>query len=390
MEALAAYALALLLAVYVSTLAERSVLSTAVLFLVAGFLISGSALDLIEFQPIAPVVSRLAELALFAVLFTDGMRLDIPSLRREWHYSARVLLIGMPLAFGALTLLARFVAGLAWLPALLLAAVLTPTDPVFASALVGRKTTPGRLSRMLNVESGLNDGLALPAVLAFIALMSRGGTDLPSLYSHLAAGLVLGVAIALGAIMLGHLPFFSATERYQPLGAFALGVLVYAVADLIGANSFLAAFTAGATVAAADPDLKAGFHAFTESIAELLKLAALLVFGALISIHFLLTVGWRAYLFAVLALLAVRPPIVWISLAGTPFTRGEKLAAGWFGPKGFASVVYALFVLRTQVAQAVDVYHIAAITIVISMIAHSSTDVLMARWFHAAPQPPED
>ena len=160
MTLLLAYSVVLLLAVLVSALAHRTVLSTAVLFLVAGFVFGGGVTGVLSLQPQDEIVAVLAELALFAVLFTDGMRLGWPDLVSAWRLPGRALGWGLPLTLLITALLAHFVAGLGWLEAFLVGAVLAPTDPVFAAALVGNERVPQRLRHLLNVESGINDGLA--------------------------------------------------------------------------------------------------------------------------------------------------------------------------------------------------------------------------------------
>ena len=161
MVAVLAFGIVLLLAVLVSDLAHRSVLSTAVLFLVAGFVLGPGMAGVIALSPDHPVVTTFAELALFTVLFTDGMRTSIRDLAAAWSLPGRALLFGMPLTLLCTAAAAHWVVSIPWPESLLMGAVLSPTDPVFAAAIVGREEVPERLRRLLNVESGLNDGLAL-------------------------------------------------------------------------------------------------------------------------------------------------------------------------------------------------------------------------------------
>jgi NhaP-type Na+/H+ or K+/H+ antiporter len=152
------FAVVLLVAVLLSSLAHRTILSTAVLFLAAGFALGENSLGVLHLSPHSPVVADLAELALFAVLFTDGMRAGWADLRTAWRLPGRALGWGLPLTLVATALLGRYVAGLDWPHALLIGAILAPTDPVFAAALVGNERVPARLRHLLNVESGVNDG----------------------------------------------------------------------------------------------------------------------------------------------------------------------------------------------------------------------------------------
>ncbi|MCI4066932.1 cation:proton antiporter [Micromonospora sp. R77] len=386
---LLSFALVLLAAVLVSALANRTILSTAALFLVAGFLLGEDTTGVLHLSAGSPIVAQLAELALFAVLFTDGMRVGWADLRSAWRLPGRALGWGLPLTLLATALLAHYVAGLDWPESLLIGAILAPTDPVFAAALVGNDKVPARLRHLLNVESGVNDGLALPFVVVLLAV-AAGSDDLHlgELGTELAVGLLIGVLVPLAAIGLARTRWFAASAAYAPLNGVAIGLLVLALGKVTHGNLFLAAFTAGITVATFGPRTRAAFEHLGENVAELLKLAALLVFGALISPAFLGEISWTGWVFAVLAIVVARPVALWISFLRSGLGMREQAAAMWFGPKGFASVVYGLLVLESGIAAGDEVFHLVALTIVISILAHSSTDVLVARAFDDARETP--
>lgn len=386
---LLSFAAVLLVAVLVSALAHRTILSTAALFLVAGFILGPQTTGVLDVRADSPIVATLAELALFAVLFSDGMRVGWRDLRSAWRLPTRALGVGLPLTMAVTAVLAHFVVGLDWPEALLIGAVLAPTDPVFAAALVGNDKVPYRLRHLLNVESGANDGLALPFVILFLAI-ATGSRDLHlgELATELALGLVIGVAVPLAAIALERLRWFGASAQYAPLNAVAIGLLVLALGQVTHGNLFLAAFAAGSTVATFGPRQRVAFEHFGENIAELLKLAALLVFGALISVGFLGEISWPGWVFAVLAIVVARPLALAIAFFRSGMHPREQVAAMWFGPKGFASVVYGLLVLNSGIDAADLVFHLVALTIVISILAHSSTDVLVANAFDEAEQAP--
>ncbi|HSE10336.1 MAG TPA: cation:proton antiporter [Nocardioidaceae bacterium] len=382
------FAALLVAGVLVSERAHRTVLSTAVLFLIGGFLLGSGVTDVLVIEPDDPIVITLAELALFSVLFTDGMRVGLADLRAAWRLPSRALLLGLPLTLLITAVLARYVAGLPWLESFLIAAVLAPTDPVFAAAIVGRKEVPRRLRHILNVESGVNDGLALPVVLVLLTMAGAPEESGRALAEELALGIVVGVAVPLIVLWLESLPFLSATKALEPLVAVSIGLLVLAISLATHANLFLAAFSAGVTVATRGPGFRHEFEQFGELVSELLKLAAILVFGALITPAFLFDeipiTGW---VFAVLALVAARPLALVVALWRSPLPRRERVAAMWFGPKGFASVVYGLIVLQSGIALADEVYHLVALVIVLSILAHSSTDVVVAKQFEDLEQP---
>jgi NhaP-type Na+/H+ or K+/H+ antiporter len=376
------FAVTLMVAVLLSKLAARSILSTAVLFLLVGLLAGEDVLGWISLSPSDRIVSRFAELALFSVLFTDGMRVGVRDLTSAWRLPGRALLLGMPLTLIGTAALAHFVAGLSWGRSLLVGAVLSPTDPVFAAAIVGREEIPARLRYLLNIESGLNDGLALPIVMALLTALGATGVRPLELVGDLTLGALIGIGLPWLTSRFEGRRFLSVAGHYEPLYAFAVGLLVLCVAWESGANEYIAAYCAGMTLATVSPELGGEFHDFGRIVAEILKLAALLAFGALVSPDFLSgDISAGGYAFAFLALVAIRPIALEVSLLGSRLDRRERLVAAWFGPKGFASVVYALLILKSGVAGGLHLFHLIAVVIAGSMVAHSSTDVLIAQWF---------
>ncbi|WP_330452956.1 MULTISPECIES: cation:proton antiporter [unclassified Streptomyces] len=385
MVLIAVFGVALLVAVLLSGLAARTVLSTSLLFLVGGALVSDGFLGLIHVTPDSEIVAVTADLALFAVLFTDGMHVSFPKLRANWKSPARALGLGMPLAFAGMALAAHYLAGLDWTTSFLVGAVLAPTDPVFASAIVSRREVPARLRQLLNVESGINDGLALPVVLVLIAAAgpTTGHVEagLGKIALELALGLALGIVLPLAVSVLVKFRLLGAEPKLQPLLPLAIGVILYAACHLTHANPYLAAFSGGAVLAARLPRSKGAFEPLGEALAELAKFAALLVFGALLTPQLFGELSFGGYIAVLLAILLIRPASLLLSLHGTRFEAKEKLVAAWFGPKGFASVVYGLLVLQAGIPQGEEAYTLIAVCIAFSIIAHSSTDVPIARLF---------
>lgn len=378
MTLLLVYAVTLFIGVLLSGLAEESILSVSVLFLASGFLAGSGTLFQIP-RPNEHLLQRLSELALFAVLFTDGTRTGgLKEIRRFWHLPGRALLIGMPLTIGGIALLAHYLVLLRWAYAFLLGAALSPTDPVFVSAIFRFRAIPERVKRLLNIESGLNDGLALPIVILLLAGIRKASGSTASVIGDLALGLAVGVAITLIGVKLEASRLFRASGLFQPLNAFALGLLVLAVSYRTGANLFLAAFAAGIGLATFSETVSKAFQRFGELVTELLKLAAVLVFGMMIAPRFFTPLAGSEYVFIAVAVFAVRPVAMAISLLGTGTRWEEVLAAGWFGPKGFASVVYGLLILQAGVPH---LAHLIALAVTASIVVYSSTDILVGRWF---------
>jgi sodium/hydrogen antiporter len=381
MVVLLAFSSVLVLAVLLSALAQRSVLSSAVLFLVAGFLFGPGVWGLVSVDADDEVIARFAELALFSILFTDGMHLTVERLREIWQLPGRALLIGLPLTLVAVAVLARLLTGVSWPAAWLIGAALSSTDPVLAAAFIGAKQVPSRVRELLNVESGLNDGLALPVVIGLLSVNGSANASLWSAVGDAFLGVVIGIGVAWGAMGLNRTRVFGVSEGYAPIGAFAVGLLVLALTSLVHANEFLAAFAAGVTVSTCAPRARDAFKPLGEPISEVLKLAALLLFAALISPAFLATLGPAEYGFAVLVLLVARPVAIFVSLIGTELSWRETLAVGWFGPRGFASVFFGFLILSSGIRDADHIFHLLALVVTASIIAHSSTDVLVARLF---------
>lgn len=382
MDFLLIFAATLLVAVLFSSLAHRTVLSAAVLFLVVGFVLGPTVTGVLQLDSDSPEVSVIAELALFVVLFTDGMRSGWRDLRTAWRLPGRALGWGLPLTLAITALLAHYVVGLGWIESLLVGAILAPTDPVFAAALVGNDRVPARLRHLLNVESGVNDGLALPFVVLFLAI----STDVDELHLgelglELLFGMALGVAVPWVVLRAVRSRAFGAAGVYEPLVPVSIGLLVYALASYTHANLFLAAFAAGITVATFGERERDVVQEFGEVVSELLKLLALMVFGALFSLQFLAEIPWTGWLFAVLALVVARPAALYVSFLRSGLSTREQLAAMWFGPKGFASVVYVLLVVTSDNPHGDQIFHLVALTVALSIIAHSSTDVMVARAF---------
>ncbi|MGH9514432.1 MAG: cation:proton antiporter [Terriglobales bacterium] len=372
------FCLVLVIAVLVSEIAEKSVLSSSVLFLAAGFMVGRNLFGKVPDVP-PDLLRRIAELALFSILFTDGIRTGgLRCVAEFWHLSGRALLIGMPLTIAGIALIGHGLLHTNWLQAFLVAAVLSPTDPVFVSAVFRFEGVPNSVKRVLNIESGLNDGLALPVVLLLLPHLGGKQGELRSAVFELLLGIVVGIVVPWLVIKLQESRFLNAVGLFEPLNAFAIGLLVLAVCYRSGANIFLGAFAAGITVASLSLQVAEAFERFGELVAELLKLLALLLFGAAMAPRFFVALSPWDYAFVVLATFAVRPLAILLAMAGTELTRREIWVVGWFGPKGFASVVYGILILQAGFGH---LAHLVGLAVITSIIVYSSTDIFVGKWF---------
>ena len=364
-----------------------TVLSISVLSVVAG--IGLSFADVISVTPGADVVIQVVEIALILTLFSDGLFVERELLLRAWGPAARALAIAMPITLVLLGLAAKILfPELTWAEAFLLGAVLSPTDPVVTSAVVTSTRVPRLIRHTLNLESGMNDGLALPFVLFFLVLATHSGnagTEALNLLGEAIAGALIGIGLAvLAGRLLRHLPGGGITHNYEGVYALALAFLSFGVADVTYGNGLIAAFVAGIALAVARHEIPDAFSRFNESVSATFQVITFFVFGALI-----VATGWSGNTWALLAfiafaLLVARPAAVWVSFVGVKMPGPQKLFVAWFGPKGVASMLFALLVLHSTAADRTLVFDVASFVILASILAHGLTDTVGAKWIQSS------
>ena len=391
---LAVLALALLGYGLISRRAERSPLTPPVAFVTLGVVLGAGGLGWMEVQVDAAILHNLAELTLILVLFSDAARIDLRCLRREQSLPARLLLIGMPLtiALGALAAL-LVLPSFAFFEALLLAAILAPTDAALGQAVVSSPLVPTRIRQTLNVESGLNDGIALPLVLLLASFAGAAPGDnadavgwLEFAALQVSLGPLVGVAIAwLGgkALARAHAQG-QVNAAFERLAALALALLAFGGAELVGGNGFIAAFMAGLTLGNSARDTCEALYEFGEAEGQLLTLLVFLAFGATLVPHALPHLDWRVCLYALLSLTLVRALPVALSLLGAGLQPGSLLFLGWFGPRGLASILFMLLVVEEHMLPHGMLLEATVITSVLaSTFAHGFSAYPFARLYNA-------
>ena len=384
---LAAFGVMLMLGALISGLVRRSFLSLTAAFVLAGFALGEGGTELIEFDPTSGFVQALAIVALILILFRDGLEVEEEMLQKAWRLPLRKLVLAMPLTALIVALATHGLTDLNWTESFLVGALLSPTDPVLSSAIVNNPRVPRLIRHSLSLESGLNDGLALPAVLAFTA-SAAGDEDfnwwqfvLQDVLVGVATGLV--VAFVASRLMPGGRALGDEISTHQK-ALYALGVAftAYGTATLPPeGNGLIAVFIAAIAFGIWRPDIAACFHAQSEDVVELVKLGVFLVFGAILTLDGLFTDGWAAVGILVVTLLVARPVAVFVALAGSKeVDTAEKAFMSWFGPKGVATMAFALFVLGSQAAHAERVFNIAALCVLVSIVAHGLTDHPGSEW----------
>ena len=382
-EALLLFGGLLAIVAALSGLIRGTVLSASVLSVALG--IGLAAAGVVHVDATDQSIVELIELALVLTLFSDGMFVERELLRRHWSPVARALIIAMPITMALLALGAKALfPTLTWPEAFLLAAVLSPTDPVVTSAVVTSRLVPSAVRHTLNLESGLNDGLALPFVLFFLVLAAPGGnpgTEAAKLVGEAAVGAAIGIALGyLGGRLHHRLPGGGLTARYEGIYSVGFALVAFGLSDVTIGNGLIAAFVCGIAMGAAEREVPEGFVEFAENASAIFQVLTFFVFGGLI-----VATGFDhsippLVLFVAFALLVARPVAVMLSFLRTGIPHPQKLFMAWFGPKGVASMLFALFVLKSQVGNGELIFDIAAIAIIASIGAHGLTDTLGARW----------
>jgi NhaP-type Na+/H+ or K+/H+ antiporter len=374
----------------ISGLVHRSFLSLTAVFVLAGFALGDGGLEVLHFDARSPFVANLAVVALIVILFRDGLEVDAEMLQEHWRLPLRKLVLAMPLTAVLVALAARGLTDLGWTEALLLGALLSPTDPVLSSSVVTNPRVPRVVRHSLNLESGMNDGLALPAVLALAAALGAGDGEFvwwQFVLQDVTLGLVFGVGVGFLAarLMPRHRELQGGIHAHQQ-SLYALGVAFtaygFAIAPPAG-NGFIAVYVSAITLGILRPDIRENFFQLSGDVLELIKLGVFVVFGALLSADALAASGWAGPALVAFTLLVARPVAVLAALAGTRTDLATRLFMAWFGPKGVATMTFSLLILGEGLAAGEQIFNLAALVVFCSIIAHGLTDTPGANWLAA-------
>ena len=381
---------------------SRWSVSAAFSFLVIGAVISGMfGSEVLKDLPAPDVLGVLAELTLALVLFSAASTIRLKRLEMDSGVVLRLLAIGLPLTIAAGTVVALgLFPGISLGLALLLAAILAPTDADLGQQVIADRSVPARIRRVLNVESGLNDGIAAPIVTVAIALAAFGDAEdmRPVVDAIWELGLALVVGVLIGGF--GHRLLVRAEIRHtstpnsRQLATLALALAAYFIASGLDSSGFIAAFAAGLAFGVGNREQTATAVAFTEAQSVLLSILVWLVFG-------LVVVGEnvagmtdpKVIFYALLSLTVLRMVPVAISLLGSGFDRVTVLFMGWFGPRGLASIVFVLLGLEVLEGAGVPsdpLGPVVAWTVIISVVVHGFSARPLASWYgrYATTLPP--
>jgi sodium/hydrogen antiporter len=366
---------------------ERMNVTAPIAFLGLGLAVTHPPLSLIHLSLHSSAIRAVAEVTLALVLFADASRVNVRALRAEAGLPVRLLAIGLPLTIAAGTAAAVVLFdGIDVWVAAAIGAIVAPTDAALGASIMQDKRVPSGVRRLLNVESGLNDGIATPFVNLFLA----GGLAAESVHTagvaHAAVELVTGAAVGLGVGLAGAALLLLADRRgwsapaFRSLGVLGLALLGYSAAIEAGGNGFVAAFVAGIGFGSLMPREDELTLGFTDDAGELLSLLVWFAFGAIMLVPGFEHAGWQDVVFAVLALTVVRMAPVALALLGSGLGRTTVAFIGWFGPRGLASVVFGLIAVDSlPAADANRILAAVSVTVALSVVAHGITASPFAR-----------
>lgn len=368
---------------------ERLPVSGPVLFVLAGLLLGPLGLGWFK-DDVSQVEFRvLVDLTLALILFIDAANADISILRRHFKIPGRMLLIGLPgaiaLGFGFALVLFD---SITLFEAAILATMLAATDAALGKAVVTNEAVPSRLREGLNCESGLNDGLAVPILLLFIALAhgTAGDSFEVTALTLVAEEIGIGVIIGLGVSAIGAWVLKSCASKgwvskvWVQLSVPALALACFSIAQSMHGSGYIAAFVGGMYFGVFARQKTHELVMAGEGISEAMAMLTWLIFGTAVIGQNAQYFTWEILLYAVLSLTVIRVLPIYLSLAGTGESNANKLFLGWFGPRGLASIVFAIIVLNENLPGGSYLAIVVACTVGLSLLLHGVSANPLARW----------
>lgn len=358
---------------------ERSCLSGPLLFMAAGYIFGPHGFGILTFNTSTDAIRILAEFTLAVVLFNDATGIGVKPLRKHPQIPSRTLLFGLPLTLVLGAVIAKWIfPALSWVEAGLLSSVLAPTDAALGLAVIKNHFVPTEIRQGINAESGLNDGICVPFLLVFLELATGhvdnghiGSFALISLIKEIGIGLLVGPAITfvVWQIFRRAIKAQWISEQWLIVPTLAMGILAFSAAQQLGGSGFIAAFCGGLLFG---DRLHGAYREEVETSeidGEILSLLTWLLFGTL-AMNIIADIQWQHIAYALLSLTVIRMLPIVLSLFGTKLPMRQKLFIGWFGPRGLASVVFAIMILESHIPNAELIVNTATITVILSVILH--------------------
>jgi len=372
-------------------------LSYAQIYLVVGIILGPYGFHLIQLRPGAEFLERLTEFVVIVSVFSCGLKMNRPLTLRAWNSTARLIGFLMPISIFAIAAVGHWLLGLGWGAAILLGAILAPTDPVLASDVqLTNIKDKDELRFALTSEGGLNDALAFPFV--YFGLHALEDSNWQSWFSQwvavdliwaIAAGIVMGILVPRAIVWIDQYlqKFRAMDELLEDFVALSTILLTYSLTEVVNGYGFIAVFIAGIVVQRSyhDPEKQHSQFEFTEQVEKLLEVGTILLLGSLLLIEPMLRFAGDALLVAGLLLFVIRPVGAWISTIGNGFPLEKRWLIGWFGIRGVGSLYYLSYALgeRLQGEQGERLAWITYITVVISVVIHGISSTPLMNWYES-------
>ncbi len=387
MAALTAWLFAVGTLLFLYAVVSRRLSTTMVtgpmLFVTVGLIIGSSGAGLLDVEIDHEGITLLFEATLAVVLFSDATAINSSNWRKEAAIPGRLLSWGLPLTilFGLAAAVVMFTELDLW-AAGLIAVILAPTDAALGQAVISNPRVPQAIRQGLNVESGLNDGIALPIILVLLAAAeeSASGGSFGTLLSFIGQELLIAAVVGIAIGWIGGTALVHAAKRgwvaslWVQIGAAALGVAAYGLAVFLDGSGFIAVWLTGLLLGRITRKELEEVSGFSETLGSALTMISFLVFGTVILGTVLADLTWQIAVYAVLSLTVIRMIPVALGMIGSNLNRVSVLYLGWFGPRGLASIIFAgLVVEGSEIPHASLIVTVAMVTVGVSVYAHGAT-----------------
>ena len=376
----------------------RLPLSYALIYLIVGVLLGSYGFGIIKIRPDAQFLERISEFVVIVSVFGCGLKINRPLKLWAWQSTIRLIGLLMPLSIADTAAIAHYALGMGWGAAVLLGAILAPTDPVLASEVqLAHVKDKDELRFALTSEGGLNDSLAFPFVYFGIYLFTKPDLDswffdwvAIDLVWAIAAGIIMGILVARAIVWLDRVlqKRRQADDLLEDFIALSIILLTYSLTELVNGYGFLAVFVAGLIVQnsySCDREKRMQQLEFTEQIEKLLEVAAIVILGTVLLFAPMVEHGGKSLLTAGLIFLVVRPIGVWISFIGSDLPKKTRSLMGWFGIRGLGSIYYLTYALGKGVKGNVaeEISWITFTVVVLSIIFHGITAAPLMAWYES-------
>jgi len=372
------------IAIYVYSLLshriERSLVTAPMIFVAIGMIISPDGFDIVSLGPTNTLVLIFAEIALVLILFSDAARINFDALEGNRSIPTRLLVLGLPLTIfaGSVTAIIMFTT-IALPEAALIGAILAPTDAGLGQIIVNSPKVPARIRNALNVESGLNDGGAIPFFALFLVLAEAEQKSISAVYwvtfalEQIGLGILIGALVGLigGYFVNRALEKGLMTGKFQWIGFLSLAIISFVAADAVGGSGFIAAFVGGIATTITGKQVSESIIEFTSTGGELISLGVFFAFGV-IAASLLSGITALVVLYAILSLTLIRMAPVAIAMVKTRLQPSTVVFMGWFGPRGLASIVLLLITINDApgIPGLSTIMVVVSTTVLLSVFAH--------------------